>query len=115
MSNFDSVAIYAAGIADALAFMQSDGEENVARFEIVTEEYGGHFGIMQQVVEAAEVMERFRMKYGTNAIWGGELPYLYDVWDAIAKALWTRLGLEPIDQLVELVLEAMTNAKGDRQ
>lgn len=91
-----AIAINAAGIADALARAEHHNAEAVARFERVTAEYGGHIGVMQQVVEAAKYMERFRVRHGTCATWGGELPYLYDVWDAIARALWLTLDEEPL-------------------
>lgn len=51
-------------------------------------------------------MERFRVSHGEAAKWGGELPYLYDVWDAIAIAIWLRLGSEPLDGLVEAAIRA---------
>jgi hypothetical protein len=106
-----AVAVNAAGIADALRCVQSDSVEDDARFEALTEEYSGWVGVLLQVVEAGELMERFRVSHGANAAWGGELPYLYDVWDAIAEAMWTKLGKEPLDQLVESAIEGVVSVE----
>ncbi|MCL4741000.1 MAG: hypothetical protein KJZ54_02245 [Phycisphaerales bacterium] len=106
-----AIAVAAAGIADSLASIKSYDAERVARFERVVEEYDGHVGIMERIAEAAEVMERFRVRHGAGAMWGGDLPYLYDVWDAIARALWTKLGTEPIDRLVESAIVTVMNAE----
>lgn len=100
----DAIAVYASGIANALACVGSGDAEEVARFERVAEEHGGHVGVMQEVTAAALAMERFRVSHGEAAKWGGELPYLYDVWDAIAMAIWLRLGSEPLDELVEAAI-----------
>ena len=56
-----AVAFNAAGIADALACLRSEDVEAVARFEQITEEFGGHVGVMQQIVDAAHFMEKFRV------------------------------------------------------
>ncbi|MCK6475448.1 MAG: hypothetical protein L6Q35_01305 [Phycisphaerales bacterium] len=107
MPKFDcaAVAVNAAGIADAFACVQLDATMRAARFECVAVKYGGHVGIMQQLAEAAAVMERFRANRGVSATWGGELPHLYEVWDSIAEVMWTRLGTEPLDQLVESAIQ----------
>lgn len=42
-----TVAIYAAGIADALACMESDDMEKMARLEAIIERHGGHIAVMQ--------------------------------------------------------------------
>lgn len=101
-----AIAAYAAGIASALACVRSCDAEEVARFERVVEEHSGHVGIMQEVAKAACVMERFRRRFDETARWGGELPHLYDVWDAIATAMWLRLGSEPLGELVEAAIRA---------
>jgi hypothetical protein len=106
-----ATAFHAAGIASALATMESEDVEDVARFHRVTEEYGGHVGVIHQVVKAAWHVERFRVKHGASARWGGELPYLYDVWDAIARAIRQKLDLEPLDQMVESAIESVTDAE----
>lgn len=101
-----TIAVYAAGIASSFGCVESGNAEEVARFERVVEEHGGHVGIMQEVAKAAVAMERFRVSHGKAAKWGEELPYLYDVWDAIATAIWLRLGREPLDGLVEAAIRA---------
>lgn len=101
-----AIAAYAAGIASSLACVESGDAKEVARLERVAEEHGGHVGIMQHVAEAAGAMERFRVRHGEDAKWGGELPYLYDVWDAIAMAIRLRLGTAPLDELVEAAIRA---------
>ncbi|MBK8915912.1 MAG: hypothetical protein IPM64_15185 [Phycisphaerales bacterium] len=106
-----AVAVNAAGIADALRCVQSDSAEDDARFEALTEEYGGWIGVLVQVVEAGEVMERYRVKRGWGAKWGGDLPYVYDVWDAIAETLWVRLGEGPLDELVQSAIEQAVNVE----
>ena len=106
-----AVAVHAAGIADSFVHVKSDDAETITQFEFITEECGGHVGIMLQIAEAAEIMELFRVRQGAAATWGGELPYLYDVWDAIAQALWARLGKEPLKQLVDSAIWSVVNAK----
>lgn len=106
-----AIAVYAAGISDALACLESDDGAASARFERVIEEYEGRVGIMQQVAEAAEVMERFRIMHGASAGWGRELPYLYDIWDAIAQAMWDHLGSVPMETLVQRAIEQTVSAE----
>ncbi|MBX3322771.1 MAG: hypothetical protein KF757_07250 [Phycisphaeraceae bacterium] len=104
-------AINAAGIADAFACLESEDAEAVARFARVTAECGGHVGIIKQIADAAEFMERFRVRHGASAKWGGELPYLYDVWDSIAQAIWLELEKKPIDQIVESAIWSVMSAR----
>lgn len=106
-----AIAVNAAGITDALASIECDNGEAAARFERTIERYEGRVGIMQQVAEAAETMEWVRVKHGVNARWGGELPYLYDVWDAIAQGLWDHLGAEPVDAIVHRSIEQVVSAE----
>lgn len=103
-----AMAINAAGIADALAcLVQENKEEAAIRFSCVIAECDGHIGLMQQVMEAGNLMERFRVGRGAFAKWGGELPYLYDVWDAIAHAIWLELDTVPLAQIVESAIHAL--------
>ena len=113
MPKFDptAVAVNAAGIAEAIGPAQADTTTDQARYDALTEEYGGWVGVVMQIVEAGEIMERFRVKRGRTASWGGDLPYLYDVWDSIAKAMWMKLGKEPLDQLVESAIERVVNVQ----
>lgn len=101
-----AVAVNAAGIADALRCLQTDNDANTSRFERLTEEYEGWVGVLTQVADAAELMEHFRIKQGATSVWGGDLPYLYEIWDAIALAMLNRLGAEPLDRLVTEAIEA---------
>ncbi|HWL93049.1 MAG TPA: hypothetical protein VNT79_05910, partial [Phycisphaerae bacterium] len=91
--------------------VQSDATTDKDRFDALTEEYEGWVGVIMQIAEAGEIMERFRVKHGTTATWGGELPHLYDVWDAIAEAMWTTLGKELLNQLVESAIERVVNVE----
>lgn len=113
MPKIDSVAVAvnAAGIADALACLESEDAEAVPRFECVAAEYGGHVGVIQQIADAADFMEQFRVRHGASAKWGSELPYLYDVWDAIAQRIWWELGKKPLDQIVASAIWSVRNAK----
>jgi len=106
----NSAAIYAAGISDALACLRSDDLYAANRFDTILDEYDGHHGIMQEVAAAAEIMEQVRVSHGANAKWGGELPYIYDAWDAIAQALWARLGTDPIDKIVKAAIASISVA-----
>ena len=103
MSDIDpgASAINAAGIANALACLVSSDAVGAARFELAVVESGGHVGLMQQVALAGMFMEQFRVRHGASAKWGGELSYLYDVWDSIAHAIWMDLGNMPINQIAE--------------
>lgn len=111
MPNIDpaAVAVNAAGIAEAFGSVQSDVMADRARFGAITEEYGGWLGVTTQIAEAGEIMERFRVKNGATATWGGDLPFLYDVWDSIADGMRTKLGREPLDHLVESAIERVVN------
>lgn len=106
-----AVAINAAGIAEVIGSVQLGAATDKARFDALTEEYEGWVGVIMQITDAGEIMERFRVKHGTTAMWGGDLPYLYDVWDSIAEAMWTKLGKEPLNQLVESAIERLMNVK----
>jgi hypothetical protein len=106
-----AVAVNAAGIAEAVGSVQSDTATDKARFEALTEEYEGWVGVIMQIAEAGEIMERFRVKHGTTATWGGDLPHLYDVWNSVAEAIWTKLGKEPLEQLVESAIEEASNVE----
>lgn len=106
-----AVAVNAAGIAEAFGCVQSGASNHKARFEALTEEYEGWVGVIMQIAEAGEIMERFRVKHGTTATWGGDLPHLYDVWNSIAEALWTKLGKELLERLVESAIEQVVNVE----
>lgn len=107
MKNSDAtaIAINAAGIADSLRMCQIADHDGAARIDYLTEQLQGWFGVMIQVVSAAEAMERFRVSHGTGAKWGGDLPYLYEVWDAIAAAMWDKLGTATVDNIVSDAIE----------
>lgn len=102
MPNIDpaAVAVNAAGIADALRACQLADSNGTVRLQWLTDHFESWVGVMMQVGEAAEMMEELRTEQGANATWGGELPYLYDVWDAIAKGLWADLGSQPVNVIV---------------
>jgi hypothetical protein len=104
-----AVAVNAAGIAEAFGSVQSSSKADRDRFDALSEEYEGWLGVITQIAEAGEIMERFRVKHGATATWGGDLPYLYDVWDSIAEAMWTKLGKEPLEQLVDFAIERVVN------
>lgn len=107
MSKMDTtaVAVNAAGIADAVRVIQAAHENGEARLEELTRAHEGWCGVMLQIAEAGKIMERFRAKHGDSAKWGGELPYVYEVWDAIAHELYERLGTEPLDSLVHRAID----------
>jgi len=102
-------AVNAAGIADAFRGLQIAEQNGEARLEELTRAHEGWCGVVLRIAEAGEVMELFRAKYGIAATWGGELPYLYGVWDAIARALWADLGAVPLDALVEKAIEEVVS------
>jgi len=113
MSKIDpaAFAVNAAGIADAFRVLQRSELNGEARLEELTRAHEGWCGVMLRIAEAGKIMERFRTKYGIAATWGGELPYLYDVWDAIARALWADLGAVPLDALVEGAIEEVVSVE----
>ena len=100
-----AIAVNAAGIADAFRVLQGAHENGEARLEALTRAHEGWCGVMLQIAEAGGIMERFRANHGDSATWGGELPYLYEVWDAIAQGLWDRLDEEPLDVVVHRSIE----------
>lgn len=104
-----AVAVNAAGIADAFRVLQVSDENGDARLEELTREYEGWCGVVLRIAEAGEIMEGFRAKHGVTATWGGDLPYLYEVWDAIAQALWEQLGMVPLDVIVQRAIEQVVS------
>lgn len=108
-----AVAVNAAGIAEAFRSAQVAAMVGNDRFQDLTEEYEGWVGVTRQIAEAGSLMEQFRVTHGITATWGGDLPYLYDVWDSIAAEMWTKLGDEPLQQLVESAIDRVvkSNAK----
>ncbi|MDX2119326.1 MAG: hypothetical protein SFY96_14205 [Planctomycetota bacterium] len=96
-----SVAVNAAGITDEFCIHRLADDGGEARLEWLTLHFDGWCGLVVQVAHAGELMERFRQTRGVKATWGGELPHLYDVWDAIAAGLWDHLGSKPIDAIVD--------------
>lgn len=106
-----AAAVNAAGIADALRVLQAAHENGEARLEELTRTHEGWCGVMLSIAEAGEIMESFRVKQGVSATWGGDLPYLYEVWDAIAQGLWDHLGKEPSDAIVLRSIEQAVNVR----
>ena len=100
-----AVAVNAAGIADAFRALQIADQSGEARLEELTRAHEGWCGVVLRIAEAGEIMEDFRTKHGVTATWGGDLPYLYEVWDAIAQALWEQLGMVPLDVVVQRAIE----------
>ena len=105
-----TIATNAAGIADAFRNCQIDDHDGASRWEDLSNEFCGWIGLVEQIVLAADAMEHHRQSFGETAAWGGELPYLYDVWDAIAKLLWNEL---PLDDMPSLVARAVRLAQSD--
>ena len=101
-----AAAVNAAGIADAMRALQPSGEASESRLAQLTDEFNGWIGVLIQIAEAGAIMEQYRTQQGATSAWGGDLPYLYEVWDAIAEAMWQRLDTEPIE---ELTLTAITS------
>lgn len=106
-----AIAVNAAGIAEVIGSVQSGAATDKARFEALTGEYEGWVGVILQITDAGEIMERFRVKHGATATWGADLPHLYDVWNSIGEAMWAKLGKEPLDQLVEFAIERVVNVE----
>ena len=109
MPNIDpkAVAVNAAGIADAFRLSQIEDHDGANRLEDLTQSHEGWVGVVVQISEAAEIMERYRVSQGPNASWGGELPYLYEVWDSIARTLWEYLDSDELDALVRRAIVAL--------
>lgn len=98
-------AINAAGIADAFRVLADSESNGGARLDKLTRAHEGWCGVMLRIAEAGEIMERFRAKHGNSATWGGDLPYLYEVWDAIAQGIWENLAAEPLEAIVQHAIE----------
>lgn len=108
----DAKTMNAAGIADAVRALVTAGGIEGARLAELTDLYQGWIGVLSQVAEAGALMEGHRVRLGSTATWGGELPYLYDVWDAIARGVWTRLGQDPLERIVAGAIESATVTRG---
>ncbi len=106
-----AIAVNAAGIADSMRGIACEGIVSDDRLSILSEQFSGSIGIMLQVAEAGAVMERFRVRQGPGATWGGELPYIYDVWDAIASAMWLHMEEESLEDIVLKAIESTANSE----
>lgn len=100
-----AAAINAAGIVDAMRAGEQRSDACSDRLQELSELYQGWIGVLTQVAEAGALMEAHRERQGRSAMWGGELPCVYDVWDAIAKALCNRLGHDSLEQIVHNAIE----------
>jgi hypothetical protein len=100
-----ATAVNAAGIADAFRVRHAADVNGEARLEELTRVHEGWCGVMVRIAESGEIMERFRVKHRIAVTWGGDLPYLYEVWDAIAQGLWEHLGAEQVDAIVHRSIE----------
>lgn len=103
-------AINAAGIAVSLCSLTHRAPSDAVRMVRLCEQFEGSLGVMSQIAAAGALMERYRFAHGPSAAWGGELPYLYDVWDAIAGALCEKLDGEPVDRLVLQAIDTLMEA-----
>lgn len=103
-----AIAVNAAGIADALRLCQIQDPDGAARWDDLSDQFQGWIGLVGEFVLAAEAMEQHRASLGKNTKWGGELPYIYDVWDAIAELLWNEL---PVENMAGVVARAVEEAK----
>lgn len=103
----NAIAINAAGIADAFRVLQVCDEDGANRLGDLSQIHEGWIGVIGAIADAALVMETYRVGRGPTASWGGELPYLYDAWDSIAKRLWDGLGSSTVE---ELALEGIFDA-----
>jgi len=106
MRNIDSfsVAVLAAGIADAFRTCQLADHDGEARIDHLSRRFGGWVGVMMEIASAAEHLEQIRLSHGKSATWGGGLPPVYEVWDAVAFELWEHLGRIEIPAIVENAL-----------
>lgn len=95
-----AVAVNAAGLADALRLCQSNDSDGDNRLACLSETFGGWTGVVHEIARAAEYMEAYRSLRGPRAAWGGELPFIYDAWDAVGRALWEHLGTSEVQGIV---------------
>lgn len=100
-------AVYAAGIASALTRVRAADPHEATRAKFIDDNFNGHAGLMEQVAEAAEMMERIRLEHGPSAAWGTDFPYVYDVWDRIANEMWVGLGSDPLEHLVDRAIRSL--------
>jgi hypothetical protein len=108
-----AVAFNSAGIAAAYTSLCYESNSDDDRFVALSDESEGWLGVIGQITDAGEIMERFRVLHGTSSTWGGDLPYLYDVWDSIAEALLANLGNLPFNELVESAIERVVQIEPD--
>ncbi len=101
-------AIYAAGIADSLRFCQINDEDGEARYTSLLDQYNGYIGLLTEIADAATHMEAYRISHGDDAGWGKDLPYIYDVCDAIAEGMWHRLGNDDMEDIVADAIAGIT-------
>lgn len=86
-----AIAMNAAGISDAFgrAKLYDDGGGDC--YVDLANHFGGWIGIAQVIAEAAIEMEVVKVRVGEGADWGAGLPFLYDAWEAVGRALWNEL------------------------
>jgi hypothetical protein len=108
----NTLAIYAAGIADSFRFCQINDEDGEARYTSLLDQYNGYIGLLREIADAAQYMEAYRLSHGPDAGWGLDLPYIYDVCDAIAEGLWHRLGSDDLEHIVKDAIAGIAENAG---
>lgn len=97
-------AVNAAGIADQFRLRQFADADGESRLRDISAFAGGWIGVAAKLGEAGEWMERVRAEHGQDAKWGEGLPHVYDVWWAIARAMWESFESEDLERLVRLAV-----------
>lgn len=64
-----------------------------------------HLDLIEDIIDAAITMEGFRRACGRRSFWGGDLPPLFDAWDAIVRLL--RSDPKPTTPLYHRVYHAL--------
>lgn len=86
-----AIAMNAAGISDAFARARTGDHDGSDRYVDLANHFSGWIGIAQVLAEAAIEMEVVRVRVGEGADWGDGLPFWYDAWEAVGRALWDEL------------------------
>ena len=103
-----AVVVNAVGITDAFGMCRLEDPRGDARYQALLESGDGWLGLAMVLADAARWLEEWRFKAVPDGeAWGAGWPPLYDIWDAVADALWHNLYTGPtIAAIVEGGIQA---------
>lgn len=88
-----AVALQAAGITESFCILATN---DVKRLHKMDDRFEGRIGVLAQIVEAAQFVEKIRLEQ--KSAWGDDFPFPYEVWDEVAEYLWETLHVAELSE-----------------